>query len=48
MVGDSITELADWRAFLPGFDVVNQGISGDTTVGLLKRIELVKRTGARR
>jgi len=47
MVGDSITELADWRALLPGLDVVNQGISGDTTVGLLKRIELVKRTGAR-
>ena len=46
MVGDSITEAADWRAILPGVDVVNQGIGGDTTAGLLKRIDLVKRTGA--
>lgn len=47
MVGDSITEGADWHVLLRGIDLVNQGIGGDTTVGLLKRVDLVKRTGAR-
>jgi lysophospholipase L1-like esterase len=38
MLGDSITAFADWNALLPSFDIVNRGISGDTTAGVLKRI----------
>jgi lysophospholipase L1-like esterase len=47
MVGDSLTEGADWRAILPGIDVTNQGIAMDTTVGLLLRLDLVKRADPR-
>ena len=43
MLGDSLTTGSDWRAMLPGIDVVNQGVGGDTTLGLLNRIDLVKR-----
>ncbi len=46
MVGDSLTEIADWGAMFPGLRIVNHGISGDTTVGLLLRTELVNATGA--
>ena len=47
MLGDSLTEGAGWRAMLPGIDVTNQGIVGDTTVGLLLRIDLAKRASPR-
>jgi lysophospholipase L1-like esterase len=47
MLGDSLTEPADWTAMLPGFGpVVNQGISADTTVGMLKRVDLANATNA--
>jgi hypothetical protein len=39
MLGDSITALTDWNALLPSFDVANRGIPGDTTEGVLKRID---------
>ena len=35
--GDSITFGADWPSLFPGINVVNRGISGDTTLGLLNR-----------
>ena len=41
MLGDSITELTDWNALLPLFDVANRGIPGDTTEGVLKRIDSI-------
>jgi hypothetical protein len=47
MLGDSLTEMADWHAIFPGFDVTNQGISGDTTAGLLDRVDLVIRVKPR-
>jgi len=47
MVGDSITELARFDAMFPGLKVVNQGISGDTTVGLLGRLKEIKQTKAK-
>ena len=47
MVGDSLTEAADWHAIFPGVDVTNQGISADTTVGLLDRLDLVNRAKPR-
>ena len=40
MLGDSLTELNDWTASLPaGASVRNRGISGDTTDGLLLRMD---------
>ena len=47
MRGDSLTEVADWRAMLPDVDVANQGISGDTTAGLLLRLDLVRQAQPR-
>jgi len=38
MLGDSITAEGDWEKLLPGIDVANYGISGDTTAGILYRI----------
>lgn len=35
--GDSITFGADWERLFPEAPVVNRGISGDTTLGLLNR-----------
>jgi lysophospholipase L1-like esterase len=35
--GDSITFGADWQRLFPESPVVNRGISGDTTLGLLNR-----------
>ena len=35
--GDSITFGADWQELFPHINVVNRGISGDTTLGLLNR-----------
>lgn len=35
--GDSITFGADWQRLFPETPVVNRGISGDTTLGLLNR-----------
>jgi hypothetical protein len=41
MLGDSITWLADWNALLPGISVANRGIPGDTTRGVLSRLDAV-------
>ena len=37
-LGDSITDYADFEALLPSRDVLNMGIAGDTTSGVLKRL----------
>jgi hypothetical protein len=39
MLGDSITALTDWDALLPSFDVASHGVAGDTTEGVLRRID---------
>ena len=42
MLGDSLTESGgDWREFFPDFVVQNWGISGDTTEGVLGRLDEV-------
>jgi lysophospholipase L1-like esterase len=41
MLGDSITSSVDWSELLGRSDVVNRGIPGDTTVGMLARIDSV-------
>jgi len=39
-VGDSLTQRYPLNEFYPGLHVYNRGIDGDTTEGLLKRLEL--------
>jgi lysophospholipase L1-like esterase len=41
MLGDSLTYGADWAELLRRRNVVNRGIIGDTTNGVLKRIDKV-------
>ncbi|MGD9706502.1 MAG: GDSL-type esterase/lipase family protein [Candidatus Delongbacteria bacterium] len=41
MLGDSMTEFADWSELTGRDDVVNRGISGDITEGMLKRLDTV-------
>lgn len=38
-LGDSLIERAEWAEYFPGMGVVNRGIGGDTTEGVLKRLE---------
>lgn len=40
-VGNSITEMGEWQELLPGLPVVNRGISGDVTYGVLARLDEV-------
>lgn len=39
MVGDSITEGGPWSEMFPGVPIKNRGIGGDTTTGLLARLD---------
>ena len=39
MVGDSLTDGAEWREIFADQDIVNRGIDGDTTDGVLARID---------
>ncbi|MDD4205523.1 MAG: GDSL-type esterase/lipase family protein [Candidatus Delongbacteria bacterium] len=39
MLGDSMTEFTHWNELLGRKDVVNRGISGDITEGMLNRLE---------
>jgi lysophospholipase L1-like esterase len=48
MVGDSITDGAEWHEMLPQLNIVNRGISGDTTVGVLNRLEGISQTQAKK
>jgi lysophospholipase L1-like esterase len=44
MVGNSITELTNWKKLLKDSSVINRGISGDVTFGVINRMEdIVKR-----
>jgi lysophospholipase L1-like esterase len=40
MLGDSLTEYADWQALLNRPDIANQGIAGDVTAGILARLHV--------
>jgi lysophospholipase L1-like esterase len=48
MVGDSITEGAEWHELFPNLSIVNRGIGWDTTEGLLHRMESIYSTGAKK
>ncbi len=39
MAGDSLTDGAEWAEMFPGLRIVNRGIDGDTTRGLLERVD---------
>jgi lysophospholipase L1-like esterase len=41
MLGDSITEGGNWAELLPGIKVINRGIAGDTSSGVLARLSEV-------
>lgn len=37
-LGNSITQVGKWQELLPGKNVINKGISGDVTTGVLARL----------
>lgn len=39
LIGHSLIEYGDWQRLLPGHDALNLGLSGETTAGLLGRLE---------
>lgn len=40
-LGDGLTELGEWQELLPGRRVINRGITGDNTYGVLARLDEV-------
>lgn len=38
LLGDSLTNCANWEEIFPGLNIKNRGISGDTTFGVLDRM----------
>lgn len=44
MHGDSLIARAEWRDLFPSKDIANYGIDGDTTTGVLGRINLIDKT----
>jgi lysophospholipase L1-like esterase len=41
MLGDSITEGGNWHELFPGVPILNRGIAGDTSAGVLNRLDEV-------
>jgi lysophospholipase L1-like esterase len=41
MLGDSLTEWGNWHELVPEYRIVNRGISGDTSSGVLDRLQEV-------
>jgi lysophospholipase L1-like esterase len=48
MVGDSLTDGAEWGEMFPGISVANRGVDGDTTAGVLRRLEGIASVRARK
>jgi lysophospholipase L1-like esterase len=48
MIGDSITDGAEWNELFPKLSIVNRGISGDTTQGVLDRMGSIYSTNAKK
>jgi len=42
-LGNSITQIGDWKKLLNDSSVINRGIAGDVTFGVLKRLDDVTR-----
>lgn len=47
-IGDSITDIAEWEDLFPQKEIANRGISGDRTDGVLKRLDSVYSTNAKK
>ena len=45
-IGDSITERADWEDIFPTYKIANRGIHGDTSDGILDRLDSILSTNA--
>jgi hexosaminidase len=43
MIGDSLTDGAEWAEMFPDQEIVNRGIDGDTTHGILARLDTILR-----
>lgn len=41
LIGNSITEFGDWRSLLHDSTIVNRGVAGDNTFGVLDRLDEV-------
>lgn len=41
MFGDSLTDLGGWSEFFPNVKMINRGIGGDNTLGMLNRVDQV-------
>ncbi|PSF32095.1 G-D-S-L family lipolytic protein [Aphanothece hegewaldii CCALA 016] len=41
LLGDSLTDLGEWQELLQNVNVKNRGISGDTTDGVLNRLDQI-------
>ncbi len=39
MIGDSITDHGEWNELINRDDIINRGIGGDNTYGVLKRLD---------
>ena len=48
MVGDSITDGAEWHEMIRSHTIVNRGIGGDTTDGIINRISSIISTKAKK
>jgi lysophospholipase L1-like esterase len=48
MIGDSLTDDAEWREIFPGVATVNRGVGGDTTAGVLRRMNSITSAHARK
>lgn len=40
-LGDSLTDLCEWHELFKGFSIKNRGICGDTTEGILNRLDRI-------
>ena len=47
-IGDSITDSAEWEDLFPATKIANRGIGGDKTAGVLKRMDSIYSTHARK
>lgn len=47
-IGDSITDGAEWEDLFPSLKIANRGIGGDRTDGVLKRMDSIYSTNARK
>ncbi|MEN2739041.1 SGNH/GDSL hydrolase family protein [Microbacterium sp. X-17] len=45
LVGDSLTQGGDWESWMPGEEIVNLGVAGDTSDDVVARLDAVVEAG---